>query len=180
MTIAAVVIPTWNGRHLLDACLIALAAQTCRDFETIVVDNGSADGTTAWLRERYPQVRVITNDRNLGFAAAVNQGIRASDGRYVVTLNNDTEPDPGWLAALVAAVETDSTVGMCASKMLFADRPQVINSTGICVDRTGIAWDRRGGEVDDWGRGPSRWRLFGPCGGAALYRRRCLIKRPIR
>ena len=134
-----VVIPTWNGRHLLDGCLAALGAQTCRDFEIVVVDNGSTDGTVAWLQEHRPDVRVIANAENRGFAAAVNQGIRASNSRYVVTLNNDAEPDPGWLAALVAAADSDPSVGMCASKMLFAERPLIINSTGICVDRAGIA-----------------------------------------
>ena len=110
---------------------------------------------------------------NLGFAAAINKGIHASSSRYVVSLNNDTEPDPGWLAALVSAAERDPTVGMCASKMLFADRPGMINSTGICVDRAGIAWDRRGGEADD-GREIEPVEVFGPCGGAALYRRAML------
>ena len=173
MSLATVVIPTWNGRCLLDACLAGLGGQTWRDFEIVIVDNGSTDGTASWMQDRYPDVQVIANDRNLGFAAAVNQGIRASASRYVVTLNNDTEPAPGWLAALVATAERDPSVGMCASKMLFADRPGVINSTGIYLDRTGIAWDRRGGEPDDE-RGTEPVEVFGPCGGAALYRRTML------
>ena len=137
------------------------------------MDNGSTDGTVAWILERYPNVQVIANPQNLGFAAAVNQGVRATDSRYVVTLNNDAEPDPGWLAALVAAAESDPMVGMCASKMLFADRPGMINSTGICLDRAGIAWDRRGGEPDDDCE-VEPVEVFGPCGGAALYRRAML------
>ena len=173
MSLVTVVIPTWNGRRLLDPCLAGLGAQTWRDITIVIVDNGSTDGTASWVQERYPDVQVIANDRNLGFAAAVNQGIRVSDSRYVVTLNNDTEPEPGWLAALVATAERDPTVGMCASKMLFADRPGVINSTGIYLDRTGIAWDRRGGEPDDE-RGTEPVEVFGPCGGAALYRRTML------
>jgi GT2 family glycosyltransferase len=171
----SIIIPNWNGRHLLDACLAALGAQTWLDYEIIVVDNGSRDGSVAWLRSRYPQIRVIANGRNLGFAAAVNQGVKASDSRYVVTLNNDTEPDPAWLAALVSVAEEDPTVGMCASKMLFADRPGIINSTGICIDQAGIAWDRRGGESDDDSE-MSPVEVFGPCGGAAMYRRAMLDK----
>jgi GT2 family glycosyltransferase len=169
----SVVIPTWNGQSLLAACLAALAGQTEDDFEIVVVDNGSTDGSAAWVQEHYSDVRVIANAQNRGFAAAVNQAIRAGDSRYVVTLNNDTEPDPGWLAALVAAADSDPTVGMCASKMLFADRPQAINSAGICVDKVGIAWDRRGGELDDGGE-VEPVEVFGPCGGAALYRRAML------
>lgn len=168
-----VVIPNWNGRHLLGRCLGALVAQTWRDFEVVVVDNGSADDSVAYLAERFPAVRVIANAENRGFAAATNQGIRAGESRYVATLNNDTEVDPGWLAALVAAMERAPDVGMCASTMLFADRPGVINSTGIAIDRVGIAWDRRGGEPDN----PAATlpeEIFGPCAGAALYRREML------
>jgi GT2 family glycosyltransferase len=169
----SIIIPNWNGRHLLAACLTALAAQTWLDYEIIVVDNGSRDESIAWLRSRHPQIGVISNGRNLGFAAAVNQGVKASVGRYVVTLNNDTEPDPTWLAALVKVAEEDPVVGMCASKMLFADRPGIINSAGICIDRAGIAWDRRGGESDNNSE-ILPVEVFGPCGGAALYRRAML------
>jgi GT2 family glycosyltransferase len=178
MSQVTVVIPNLNGRHLLEGCLHALAAQTYSDWEAIVVDNGSTDESVEWLREAYPAVRAIVNTENRGFAAAINQGIEASDSRYVATLNNDTEVSPGWLAALVEAAESAGKAGMCASKMVFADRPDVINSTGICVDRVGIAWDRRGGEADDGDGGHpdgSGWlEVFGPCAGAALYRRAML------
>ncbi len=173
MPTTTVIIPNWNGRHLLGPCLEALAAQTDQDHEVVLVDNGSQDGSVEWVCAHFPTVRVLANASNLGFAAAVNQGIRASASRYVVTLNNDTEADPGWLAALVAAAASDLTVGMCASKMLFADRPHLINSAGICIDKAGIAWDRRGGEPDD--PTESAWvEVLGPCGGAALYRRAML------
>ena len=173
MALVTVVIPTWNGCRLLAYCLAALGTQSWRDFEVVVVDNGSVDGTVAWVAGQYPDVQVIANGENRGFAAAVNQGIRATAGRYVVTLNNDTAPEAGWLAALVVVAESEPRVGMCASKMLFADRPGMINSTGICLDRAGIAWDRRGGELDD-GLETAPVEVFGPCGGAALYRRAML------
>lgn len=173
MPLVTVVIPTWNGRALLQDCLEALRLQTEHDFAIVVVDNGSSDGTLEWLREHHPQVHVIANRENRGFAAPVNQGILSSASPYVAVLNNDTEPEPGWLAALLAAAESQSHIGMVASKMLFADRPDVINSTGICVDLAGIAWDRRGGEVDA-GDDPQVVEIFGPCGGAALYRRQML------
>lgn len=158
---------------MLGACLNALRAQTFSDFEIVVVDNGSTDDSTAWLTTSAPEAKVIANKANLGFSAAINQGIRAGTGRYVVTLNNDTAADPGWLAALVGAVAADGQVGMCASRMVFADQPDMIDSTGICLDRVGIAWDRRGGERDD-GREVEPLEVFGPCAGAALYRRSML------
>jgi GT2 family glycosyltransferase len=170
MSRLAVVIPTWNGRALLTACLAALAQQTERDFAIVVVDNGSTDDTVPWLRAEHPQVLLLANPRNYGFARAVNQGILATDAPLVAVLNNDAEPEPGWLAALLACAESDARVGMVASKMLFADRPEMINSAGICVDVTGIAWDRLGGVADDPAeRAPVE--IFGPCAGAALYRR---------
>ncbi|MEM4204076.1 MAG: glycosyltransferase, partial [Candidatus Methanomethylicaceae archaeon] len=91
-----VVIPNWNGRHLLSRCLDALYRQTFKDFAITVVDNGSIDGSVAWLQEHAPFVQVIANATNRGFAAAVNQGIQASESEYIATLNNDTEPEPGW------------------------------------------------------------------------------------
>jgi GT2 family glycosyltransferase len=167
------VIPNWNGRHWLATCLGALSAQTIRDFKVILIDNGSTDGSVEYVKESFPVTQVIANRTNVGFAAAVNQGILASQSRYVVLLNNDTEAAPDWLETLVEAAESDGRVGMCASKMLFADRPNVINSTGICVDRAGIAWDRRGGEIDDM-RESEPVDVFGPSAGAGLYRRAML------
>lgn len=175
LALVTVVIPNWNGRAMLRTCLEALEAQTLSDHTVIVVDNGSDDGSVAWLREQHPSVRVIENERNLGFAAPVNQGIEASDSAYVAVLNNDTEPSPGWLTALVEAMESGPRVGMCASRMMFADRPTTINSTGISVDRAAIAWDRRGGEMED-GRETQPVEVFGACAGAGLYRREMLDK----
>jgi GT2 family glycosyltransferase len=166
-----VIIPNWNGLPFLKRCLDALVRQTYQDFSIVVVDNGSTDNSIVWLRENMPSVHVIVNPTNRGFAAAVNQGIRASSSEFIATLNNDTEPEPGWLEALVRAAESDNRVGMCASKMLFADQPHIINSAGISIDPVGIAWDYRGGEQDrpDQEKGPTE--VFGPCAGAALYRR---------
>jgi len=168
-----VIIPNWNGLPFLKRCLDALVRQTYQDFSIVVVDNGSTDNSIVWLREHIPSVHVIVNPTNRGFAAAVNQGIRASSSEFIATLNNDTEPEPGWLEALVRAAESDNRVGMCASKMLFVDQPHVINSAGISIDPVGIAWDYRGGEQDQPDeKGPIE--VFGPCAGAALYRRAML------
>ncbi|MDY6878316.1 MAG: glycosyltransferase family 2 protein [Chloroflexota bacterium] len=166
----AVVIVNWNGRHHLEDCLTALFAQTFTDFEAILVDNGSTDGSVKWVEAHFPQVRLIRNTWNVGFATGNNQAIHSTDAEFVVTLNNDTRAEPRWLAALVEPIASDPTVGMVASKMLFADRPDTINSAGIALDPVGIAWDRLGGTPDDPGeRTPVE--VFGPCAGAALYRR---------
>jgi len=173
MSQVSVILLNWNGLHYLKDCLPTLLAQTYTEFEIILADNGSTDGSVEWVKMNYPQVRLICNETNVGFCVANNRAIRASTGPFVVLLNNDTRVEPGWLAALVETAESDSTVGMCASKMLFADHPDMINSTGISLDPVGIAWDRGGGERDD----PQEQKpieVFGPCGGAALYRRAML------
>jgi hypothetical protein len=168
-----VIVTNWNGRHFLDSCLNSLAAQTYPDVETLVVDNGSTDGSPAWVAEQFPEVRLICNAQNVGFAAGNNQGIRAARGAYLALLNNDAWAESNWLAELVAAVERDRRLGMAASKMVYADQPSVINSTGICVDRCGIVWDRRTGETDGVADSHPA-EVFGPCAGAALYRREML------
>jgi len=167
-----IIVVNWNGRHHLARCLPSLQAQTYRDFEVIVVDNGSTDGSAAWLMENFPGVRLVQNLRNLGFATANNQAIRATESPYVVTLNNDTEATETWLAELVSAAESDLSVGMVASQMLLADSPEVIDSAGIEIDWTGTAWQQRRGEPIDEDGNPEE--VFGPCAGAALYRRAML------
>ncbi len=167
-----IVIANWNRCVHLERCLGALELQTLRDFETVVVDNASCDGSIEMVRKQFPRVRVIANSRNLGFATANNVGIRASSAPFVATLNNDTEPRPDWLERLVEPALQDPGVGMVASKMLFAHRPGMLNSAGIALDRAAIAWDRLGGEPDRGGDGVEE--VFGPCAGAALYRRAML------
>jgi GT2 family glycosyltransferase len=171
---ASVIIPNWNGRHLLAECLAALRAQTFRDFEIIVVDNGSGDGSIEWLAEQAPDVSVIRNEANLGFAAANNQGFRAARAPLLVALNNDALPEPEWLQVLIETAEHETWAGMLACRIVRRDPAGVIDSLGIEVDRMGVAWNRA------WGR-PTTDRLveqpsevFGPSGAAAVYRRALL------
>lgn len=166
-----VVIPTLRGRQWLPACLDALARQTFRDFEIVVVDNASSDGTREWLAAR-DDVRVIRNDANAGFAEACNQGIRASAAPYVALLNDDTQVDSAWLAALLRAMQQDDAIGACASLMVYADRPAMVQSAGICIDRAAIAWDRLAGRPLAEAAEPCD--IFGASGGAVLYRRAML------
>ena len=169
----SVVVANWNGRLYLEKCLASLAAQTYPAVEIIVVDNGSSDGSAAWISEHFATVQVIANPTNRGFAVANNQGIAASRGLFVALLNNDAWAEPGWLAGLYAAAEQEARVGMVASLMLSAARPELVDSTGICVDRCGISWDRGGGQsAAAWMSGP--FEVFGACAGAALYRREML------
>ncbi len=171
---ASVVIPTWNGARFLDPCLEALDRQTLGGlasgaYETIVVDNGSTDATGDVLA-RYPAVRVVRFPRNRGFAAAANAGIAASRTDVIVLLNNDTEAEPGWLAALVGAIEADPRIGMATSKVRLWDRRDVLHTTGDTVDLAGSAANRGVWEVDR-GQWDDRRAVFGANAAAAAYRR---------
>lgn len=169
---ASVVIPTWNGRHLLAACLDALARQTYTPLEVVVADGGSRDSTVGWLAEAYPWVRVVAMARNRGFAGNTNAGLRAARGEVLLTLNNDAQAEPGWAAACVAALARSPTAGSVASKMLFAADGR-INSAGDGLRRDGSAFQRGAGELDD-GRWDAPGEVFGASGGAAAFRRAML------
>jgi GT2 family glycosyltransferase len=169
----SIIIVNLNGERYLEHCLSTVLAQTHSNFEVVLVDNGSTDGSAALVRERFPSVRVIETGQNLGLPGAINIGIQDTESDYVVTLNNDTWVEPNWLEALVEVMEQDTQVGICASKMLFAHRPDVINSAGVCVNLAGIAWDRLGGSSDTVLDDVPQ-EVFAACSGAALYRRSML------
>ncbi|MDI6896843.1 glycosyltransferase family 2 protein [Methanocella conradii] len=171
--LVSVIVVNYNGRAFLDKCLGSLRRQSYPSMEVLLVDNGSSDGSVEFARKKYPEVKVIENGENLGFAKANNVGIRAARGELVATLNNDTEASPGWLEALVGAMLSEDNVGMCASKMLRMDDPSIIDSTGICISRSGACWDR-GMFERDRGQYEAMEEVFGPCAGAALYRRSML------
>ena len=166
----SVVIPTYNGIAYIADCLDSLRDQLRTPDEIVLVDDGSTDGTASLVGKSYPEVRYIGLDPNRGFAAAVNEGIRHCSGTYVALLNNDTRVAPEWLRELEKALAARPSVGFCCSKMLFADRPDVINSIGIGFTRAGMAMDVGYGQKD--GERFERPRpIFGACAGAAMYRR---------
>lgn len=129
----AVVIPTLEGERLLAACLAALAAQTVPAAEVVVVDNGGE--AAAWLARHHPRVRAIAPGRNLGFAAAVNAGLAATRAPYVALLNDDARPAPGWLAALLAAMESGDRPAWVCGKVVGADDSTRLDSVGDGMSR---------------------------------------------
>jgi hypothetical protein len=165
-----VVIPNWNGISHLHECLNSLRKQTFQDFEALVVDNGSTDGSLDLLRREYPWVRVIGLSKNRGFSAAVNAGIRASDSDYIVLLNNDTRVDKDWLGNLVRAMDETPAASFGTSKMLNYYRPDRIDTVwnGFSF-RLGAGVNvGRGESADQYSR--RQW-VFGACAGSAIYRR---------
>jgi len=172
VTRLSVVVVNWNLRGQLHACLASLARQTHRDLEVIVVDNGSTDGSAAMVRAEFPDVAVLPQPDNLGFAEGANRGIAASRGAWVATLNNDAVAEPDWAKALAEAAATaDANCGMLQSLLLYSRRPGTINSTGLSVTSSGHGRDRAEGQPQ---RELVPEDVFCPTAGAAAYRRAML------
>jgi len=171
--LVSIVIPNWNGVHHLPTCLESLRCQTFRDFEVIVADNGSTDGSLELLACHYPEVQVLTLGENRGFAGACNAGIKSAQGEFVVLLNNDTETDPHWLDEIVAAFQRHPEAGIVASKMLLFDRRDIFHTAGDFYRVDGIpgnrgVWQRDEGQYD------REEAVFSACGGSAVYQKAML------
>jgi GT2 family glycosyltransferase len=173
MARVSVIIVNWNGRHLLEDCLPSVLSQSYDDYEVVILDNGSTDGSVDWVQVHFPSVRLICCDRNLGFAAGNNRAVSETQSDYVALLNNDAAPSPDWLQRLVEVMESSWSIGMCASKMVRMDDPEVMDACGIRIDRAGIGWNRYSGERDRVDE-TEPYQVLGPCAGAALYRRSML------
>lgn len=151
MTRASVIVVSWNGKAHVEDCLDAVVAQAGADDEIAVVDNASTDGTVALVRERYPRVRLIENERNLGFAGGCNVGLRITRGERVFILNQDVVLREGWLDTMCQAL-TDPLVGIVGCKLFYPDGRTVQHAGGI------IRWPRA--TPDHWGHGEEddgRW-----------------------
>ncbi len=173
MSLVSVIALNWNRKELLRECLESLERQTFRDLEVIVVDNGSTDGSVELVRQRFAWTRLVSLPHNCGFSGGNNIGIRHATGTYIALLSNDVVASPGWLTALVSTIEKYPEVGFCASRILFYDQPELLNSTGILYFPTGEAIDRGWMQMD----GPQFSQPdypIGACAAAALYRRAML------
>jgi GT2 family glycosyltransferase len=160
----------YDGRELLEVILPSLERQRYRDFEAIVVDNGSTDDSVPYLREHWPQVRVVsTGPANVGVSAALNIAVAAATGELVALLNNDIELDPLWLGELVAALDRHPNAATAAGKLLNFYRRGEIDAAGDILTRSATAFGRGAGE-EDRGQYDSEEEVFAPTAGAALYR----------
>lgn len=166
---ATVIIPNYNGKAFMQDCLTALAAQTAGDFQVLVVDNASTDGSADGLECFCPGVRVHKLDKNYGFSRAVNEGIRLSESEYVILLNNDTIPFPDYVEQLILAIDADSRIFSVSPKMIQAYHPDILDDAGDSYCLLGWAFQRGVGQpIDRFSKGE---RIFSACAGAAIYRR---------
>lgn len=165
-----IIIPSWNGKDLLAMCLASVLSQTYRRFATIVVDNGSTDGTIEFLQFAFPKVQTIALSKNYGFAKAVNTGITKTHTPYIALLNNDTQVDRHWLKILKEHLARHDDYMAVCGKMLRTHSPKIIDNAGDCVNSIGQA-DGRGSGEQDVGQYEKIEEVFSVSGGASLWRR---------
>jgi GT2 family glycosyltransferase len=173
MSEISVIIVNWNGKPFLGECLSALRRQTFQDFETILVDNGSNDGSANFVRTQFPEVKLLALPENRGFTGGNIAGYEQARGDLVVLLNNDTEAHPNWLEEIHSASRAYPKAGSFASKMMYYDERGRVENCGFDLGIAGTTLDLGRDELDgpDWNHPRT---VFGACGGAAAYRRSML------
>ncbi len=170
---ASIIVPNWNGAHHLPTCLDSLRRQSHPNFEVVVVDNGSTDGSLELLEKDYSEVKAVALPENRGFAGGVNAGIRQARGEIIAVFNNDAEADQHWLEELAGSLARHPEAGMATPKVLLFDRRDVINTTGDFYGVDGVpgnrgVWQRDEGQFD------REEYVFGAAGVASAYRRAML------
>jgi GT2 family glycosyltransferase len=170
-----VVIPNWNGIHLLAHCLNSLRQQTCTDFSVTVVDNGSTDDSALVLAHEYPEVKIIRFQENKGFSAAVNAGIRESRAGWILLMNNDMEVDTHCLHHLNRHIQRPSPYDFYALRMVNFHSRNFLDGAGDGFLRGGVGY--RIGTLERYGPPYDTDReVFGACAGAALYKKELFNK----
>jgi GT2 family glycosyltransferase len=157
--------------RLLDVVLASLDRQTYRDFETVVIDDASQDGSAEHLRRRWPDVRAVrTGESAVGVSAALNFAVAAARCEYVALLNNDLELDPDWLGLLVETLDRHPEACSASGKLLNFHRREIFDGAGDILRWSGAA-THRGFQERDVGQYDRPEAIFAPCAGAALVRR---------
>ncbi len=155
-------------------CLEALKRQSMADFDIVIVDNGSNDGSLELLAEKYAEIPVIEMGENTGFCKAVNEGVKSAGTEYVILLNNDTEPRERFVESLVKAMDKRIKAFSCSSRMLNASAPDLMDGAGDLYNALGWAIARgKGKSADKYDKAA---KIFSSCAGAAIYRRELFIK----
>ena len=170
----SVIIPNYNGMAYLDGVLSSLEQQTLKEFEVILVDNGSTDGSSAFVASNYPWVHIIELAENFGFSRAVNEGIHAARSPYVLLLNNDTEADKDFLKEMVDALRRNKKAFSCQAKMIqFHDRDRLDDAGNFYCS---LGWAFARGKGKPVGEFEKEGKVFACCAGAAIYRKKVFEK----
>ena len=175
--LASVIVITWNSNQYLSTCLNKLAAQTFREFEIILVDNGSKDGGVNGLEEQFPSLNLHVKklDANYGFATANNIGSRLACGKWLILLNADAFPEPAWLEKLLVAANEHPEYSCFSSRQIQANTPEFLDGAGDSYHVSGMAWrNKLGYPINSYAL--SEMEIFSPCAAAALYLRAAFLE----
>jgi len=168
--ITSIVIPTLNPDERLSNCITFLEKQSEKRFEVIIINNGSNFNFLS-LDHSIEHFSVIKNNTNSGFSKAVNQGIRASKGKYVILLNDDTYPVENWLDSLIKTAKSDPKIGLVTSKLRFNTPPYLIQNTGLCINnKYYYLVSRDSGRSEPLAKDGSE--VYAPCGAALLIKKK--------
>ena len=176
--LVSVVILNWNGKHFLKNCLSSVLNSDYPNFEIIFVDNASIDGSVEYVLKNFgfdKRLKVIKNNKNLGYTGGNNVGIKYAKGKYVVLLNNDTKVEPSWLRELVKVMELNPDVGIAQSKLLLLNNPRLIDCAGGFIDPFGYGYER-GHLEKDKGQYDKVDNIFYSKGASIIIRREILKK----
>ncbi|WP_405305676.1 glycosyltransferase family 2 protein [Methanobrevibacter sp.] len=172
----SVVTPNYNGERFLKTFFESLDNDSELIGEVIIVDNGSTDGSREYIKNnnfKFP-VKLIENTENLGFAPAVNQGIRKAQYEYIFSLNNDTQVKKGSIKALVDLMSSDDNIFSLQAKMLQYDNKELIDDVGDEYNL--LAWTKKTGENHRFSEYTEVCEIFSACAGAAMYRKALLLE----
>ncbi len=175
--LVSIIIVNWNGQAVLNDCLRSLKNVTYPHYELIIVDNGSTDNSKS-LIEKYQNrlhITLLMNNKNVGFAPANNQGVKAAKGKYLLLLNNDTKVSADFLSVMVDKMEADQSIGALQPKIYMMDRPHYLDNAGTFLTRTGF--------LQHWGYGQKdsdefdKERVIFSAKGACLLTRKSVVQK---
>ena len=168
----SILLLTWNSAAYLPRCLRCLQDQTFKNFEVVIIDNGSTDGCVDGIESRWPglSLRVVRLSQNTGFTAGNNLGARLATGEWLALLNTDAFPEPTWLENLLRAVRHSQQYSFFASRQVSAIDSSLLDGDGDAYHVSGLAW-RWGLGYPVNSRGLENREVFGACAAAALYKR---------
>ncbi|MCK5305542.1 MAG: glycosyltransferase family 2 protein [Candidatus Omnitrophica bacterium] len=175
MGTVSVIIANFNGKKHLEKCLASLKKQTYSNCEIIVVDNGSTDDSISFIKDNYPDVVVIENKKNLGFAEANNIGYKSAKGDYLLFINNDTEGENCFIEELIKTLKSDKKIGVSFSKLLLMDEPQKYDTFGSYFTKTGFIY-HVGYLEEDKGQYDHVKKVFSPKGVSFMVKREVVAK----
>jgi len=167
----SVVLVNYNGLKHLEYCIPALLLSTDVSFELIVVDNNSTDGSTAWISQNYPAIRLIELDDNMGFGYANQKGIEAAHSEFVALLNTDTEVTPSWLSALLKTMKSAPDIAATCAELRLRAQPEIINARGGGMTWIGIGYDKELGHPASGEQSNACSETLFPTAAAMLMRR---------